>query len=1467
MNYTSILKFLSATILSLCCTLSLHAQFAPPPSVIINEINYRTDVPGDFTEYIELYNTTNSPINLDGWFLDNAVNYQFSNVTIQANGFLIVAQNVNDFNALFPSIPAQVKGPWSGALKNSGEDIVLRDASFDKIDEVDYDNWNEWPSTGHLETGNLSLQKVNTNLPGKHGGSWAAAVRTPGTLNASVYDNNPNARPIIKTVKRSPDSPLSSDDVRVRAEFDKDNLAMIPNLQVKLEYKVLNPGADFEHKDHANYNAGWTTLNMLDDGIGADSTANNGVFTALIPASVNVHRRLVRYRVKVSNSAGFNVTYPDQNYDESNYAYYVYNGYPTQNNYDLNTLPEIQDFTIFSDYDNTRVFIGSDDGQHEQNGQSQTNDFGGHGAVIYDGRVYDHINFRPRGSGSRVGRVKPGIRIKMNREHSFETENDCGQTYDVDRGRIVLSGGWVHDEGGHGLTESLIYKLLELSGSIERHVNYTQLRIVDENNQNETSSHKGDFWGLYLIMEDYNGDLIDEHSRLDEGNFWTTNRANGRQRELDYTGHFPDSELVEPWAEPEFTGNATGRKHMDNELDLDMMFGDRIANVIYAQRGNNYIGKHSYREYYNSVTDKHFAWWADMDNSFGPPQNSGGIRYEDQWIFTRDVLSPDRHIDNDIYVPDIYQIQYQNAMRNVYDLLLNGDHDGSNPNTNPYEQIDFLVDQERSLVHTYGTGDDWMEVDQARWGHNYDATNGPSPNTADAHVEWYKQWFRDRAAYMSDISKHPNIADDNRVDDHIIDLLIPNTPTINLAPGGSFAIDQLDFTNSSFSDPQGNNTFESLEWRIAEWSDPTNSFYDTKCTPHYEIEAVWESGEIFTNSTSFSFDDAVSELEPGRTYKIRMRHKDNTGRWSHWSDAITIIADTPVTPTADNIVISEIHYNPARSCAEFIEIYNKSNSTINLANYKFSDGVDFTFPVGATIAPGDYKIIVDNEDCFIDVFGNNPNILGQYGGALNNAGEEIKLESPIGTRLDSVKYDDKLPWDTLADNGLHSLALIDLQLDNDIAVNWATQCVSVTPGAPNDFNGCNTLPDLSAIVINEIRYRGGNNNLEFIELKNTGNEPVDILGLHVNGVELQILDSHIIPPGGFILLTEDTASVALNLQITNAIQYPGRVGNLGESIILTDFFGNTVDAVTFGNTLPWPILPNDGYSIGLVDATLDNDSPANWAIQDVTQTPMADNTFGLNSFQDLSNIIINEIHYVTAPDDRAEFIELHNTSFLPIYLTGLRFSNFTFTFSDTDILLPGGYFVIAEYNADFQEAYGFAPDASWEGLGTGLTSNGELIRILDFFGGEVDRVNYSPSWDNRAVDGIHSLALKPNVSDNNDGANWSIQCSAVTPRAKNNFDDDQDGVCNDFDECPGFDDTIDVNNNGIPDECESCMDYITHNTNSAITENVSANVNITTNGVLSNGDIEYHAGQDINMNDGFEVKLGAIFHAYIAPCN
>ena len=1364
--------------------------------IVINEINYRSEAPGLYTEYIELYNTSTQAQSLSGWFIENGVVYQFqSGASISGNGYLIVAADISDFSSAF-SVPSgtPVVGPWVGSLKNSGETVSLRDPSFSVEDKVDYDNWNEWPSTGHDDLNLLSIQKTNTTLPGKHGGSWRAATPTPGAFNGAVYNNNPVQTPIIKEVRRSPDKPTSIESVRVVAEFDIDNLLGINGLSVRLQYQKVDPG-NYWSKSSPNYTlaSNWSTLTMKDDGIGADSTANNGVFTAVIPASQHSHRRLIRYRIQVSNSAGFSQTLPDQNYRESNYAYYVYDGYPAQGPYDITTLPVLQDLTVLTTKAASRVYMGDETGNTTNNAslQYEGNEYLGEGTIVYEGRVYDHITFRPRGGDSRSKRNKPNLKFDLNRSHSFETQNDCGQTYDEDRGKLVLSGGWVHDIGSHGLTESLIYKIMSLTGSLERSVNYSQLRVVDQPSQTGSG---GDFWGLYLIMEDYGADMLAEHNKA-EGNFWATAPVAPRVRLLDSQGDFPGSGSTPTYAPQDQT---SGSWNIGTNGPVDLLLADRIANVIYGQHGRNRIAKHSYKEYYDSETGSYLGYWSDMDNAFGAAGDYADecpdlpVQCEDFHVFDRSYCAADRDLDNDLVVLAAQEVQYKNMMRSVFDLLMNGDHDNSS-SADPWEQIDYLVDEQASKIYTPGGADDWMEVDQHRWGHPYDLAN------TDAHVNWYKTWFHSRANYMVDNSSSTNDAQVNStIDDDIRDDQIPNTPTLSKV-GAGFPVDQLNFSHSSFSDPQGNNSFGAREWRIAEWSDPSNPFYDTKCKPHYEIEPVWESGVRTDNGTTFMIPGAT--IIPGRTYKVRMRFRDNSvpvGRWSHWSDAVSFIAEEPISQAVPDLVISEIHYNPTIDCAEFLEIYNNGNAAINLNNYKVDNGVEFTFP-NISLNPNQYIVIVEDLPCYNAVFPSGTTPVGEYSKTLNNGGEVVELDNPFGLLIDSVKYNDKLPWDTIPDNGLYSLALINSNLDNSFPTNWSHQCAFATPGSANDFNSCGIQPeDLSNLVINEIAYNPRNSSnvydtsLEFIEIKNTGTTDVNVTGaIFSNAINLIIDDYHLVPAGGFFIIAKDTAAFRLRYGVEAIAQYEGNLSNFGETITLTDFFRTPIDEVAYDDGIPWDQTPRQGnYSLALIDHNFDNNTPVNWSEQDVNYTPLAENTFNGISFQNYNGLELNEIYYRPTPTAN-EFIEIKNTGSLPIFLSDVSIQGVNFTFADTDVILPGSFVVVAYNYSSFVSKYGFNPDGSWQNSGS-LSNTGETIRLRDLFGNIIDEVSYTNTspWDPIPSAGQYSLGLRLGGLDNSIPSNWSAQHVFYTPKQENIFDTDNDGIPDPQDQCPTLDDNL-----------------------------------------------------------------------------
>jgi hypothetical protein len=157
-----------------------------------------------------------------------------------------------------------------------------------------------------------------------------------------------------------------------------------------------------------------------------------------------------------------------------------------------------------------------------------------------------------------------------------------------------------------------------------------------------------------------------------------------------------------------------------------------------------------------------------------------------------------------------------------------------------------------------------------------------------------------------------------------------------------------------------------------------------------------------------------------------------------------------------NIVLNEIMYNPVsqNSDDEFVELHNRGGTAVNLAGWRLTGGITFTFPTNASIPVGGYLVIARNAPHLIS---RNPNLnvnntLGNYGGALANGGERIALAMPdpflatnnnvVSTNfnyvvVDEIAYRDGGRWGQWSDGGGSSLELIDARSDNRLAANWA----------------------------------------------------------------------------------------------------------------------------------------------------------------------------------------------------------------------------------------------------------------------------------------------------------------------------------------------------------------------------------------------------------------------------------------------
>lgn len=77
-------------------------------------------------EYIELHNTTSAAVDVFGWRFLTGIDFTFPpGSSIDANSFVVLAQDASDFEAVFGFAPT---GAFAGALANGGENLTFVDA-------------------------------------------------------------------------------------------------------------------------------------------------------------------------------------------------------------------------------------------------------------------------------------------------------------------------------------------------------------------------------------------------------------------------------------------------------------------------------------------------------------------------------------------------------------------------------------------------------------------------------------------------------------------------------------------------------------------------------------------------------------------------------------------------------------------------------------------------------------------------------------------------------------------------------------------------------------------------------------------------------------------------------------------------------------------------------------------------------------------------------------------------------------------------------------------------------------------------------------------------------------------------------------------------------------------------------------------------------------------------------------------
>ena len=493
---------------------------------------------------------------------------------------------------------------------------------------------------------------------------------------------------------------------------------------------------------------------------------------------------------------------------------------------------------------------------------------------------------------------------------------------------------------------------------------------------------------------------------------------------------------------------------------------------------------------------------------------------------------------------------------------------------------------------------------------------------------------------------------------------------------------------------------------------------------------TWSGPNIATTRAATNWSMVVT-LNPGMN-TLNVQGFDNKGNAvPGTARTINVQYNGPGATPQNNVVFSEIMYNPSSSGAGFVEIANVStNFAFDVSGWEV-DGLDFTFPSGTILTPGSFVVLVNDPTAFGSAFTASAPLF-TFNGGLDNGGETLTLIKPGATPaqdvvVDKVKYDDDAPWSAAADGFGASLSLIDVEEDNARVSNWS------------DAQGWRQVT-YTGIIQGHPTIQTSRGTNFFILLATAGTVHIDDMYLCVgteaetgpnvlvNGDFEAPLSGSWTPSGNHGTSVRDT-SVSRTGDASLRVVATGP-GSTSTSFIRQYIPGNTSN-ITF--TLSFWLLPStNGSTMQVRTAPGSAFNLQNVTVRPLLATPGAANALARN-LPAYEPLWLNEVQAVNQNGladnvgDRDPWIELYNSSASPISLDGYylanNFSALTqWQFPAGSTINPGQFKVIW---ADGETGESTATD--WHtsfGL-NGPTGSVALVRLVAGEAQIVDYLNYA----------------------------------------------------------------------------------------------------------------------------------------------
>jgi len=309
------------------------------------------------------------------------------------------------------------------------------------------------------------------------------------------------------------------------------------------------------------------------------------------------------------------------------------------------------------------------------------------------------------------------------------------------------------------------------------------------------------------------------------------------------------------------------------------------------------------------------------------------------------------------------------------------------------------------------------------------------------------------------------------------------------------------------------------------------------------------------------------------------------------------------------VVINEVLAHSHAEASDWIELYNTTDSDIDISGWYLSDdsGQPFKYVIddGTVIPAGGYRVFFEHLH-----FRNplKPNCLEPFG--LSENGEEVVLTPVLGGVPTGNPEIQRF--------GASATGIAFGRYRTSTGQVHFVAMSTNTPGLPNAY------PKVGPVVISEIMYNpAGDRDAEFVELHNITGQWVYLFDEYGNpwkfsdenyAIDFNLPAEANVPPYGYLLLVKDEAvfrstypSVPAGVQLldwdTPAVG--GRLDNGGELIRISapgdiDNSGRRhwidIDVVEYNDRLPWPSQADGfGASLSRILPERYGNDPNNWS--------------------------------------------------------------------------------------------------------------------------------------------------------------------------------------------------------------------------------------------------------------------------------